>query len=371
MTDDATPPGTTEETVAVAEQVAVRTARERRKRYTTGVADLDERVAELVKAVESDEREAELVTQIMTTGLLLARDGASRLDMKIINAALKEMRYAFKVFAPYRDVRKVTVFGSARTAPGHPDYDQAVLFGKLIAERGWMVVTGAGPGTMQGANEGAGKAASFGVNIRLPFEAEPNPFIAEDPKLINFKYFFTRKLMFIKEAAAFVLLPGGFGTMDEAFELLTLTQTGKSDLHPIVLLDRPGGAFWKDWLAFIEHDLIADGYVSPADLKLFTLADDAEAAADEVARFYSNYDSMRFVGDRLVLRMRRTPDDDQLAELSEEFADIQMSGSMKRAEPSKAEIADADALEMERISLRFDRASYGRLRELFNRLNDL
>jgi uncharacterized protein (TIGR00730 family) len=341
-----------------------------RRPYTTGVAELDEKISELLDST-GFEQDRDLINQIVITAFLLAKDGASRLDLKIINAALKEMRYAFKVFAPYRHVRKVSVFGSARTTPGHPDYDQGLRFGKAIAEQGWMVVTGAGPGSMAAANEGAGAARSFGVNIRLPFEAEPNPFIAEDPKLINFKYFFTRKLMFMKEASAFVLLPGGFGTMDEAFELLTLTQTGKSDVHPIVLLDSPGGTFWKEWMRFMEGELLGNNYISEGDLSLFKLTDDVDEAVAELEGFYSNYDSMRFVGDRLVLRLRRTPDDATLTALSEEFADILVSGKIERAKPSKGELADEDALDLDRIAFLFDRARYGRLRQFVDRLNQL
>ena len=234
-----------------------------------------------------------------------------------------------------------------------------------------MVVTGAGPGSMEAANEGAGAAKSFGVNIRLPFEAEPNPVIAEDPKLINFKYFFTRKLMFIKEAAAFVLLPGGFGTMDEAFELLTLIQTGKSDMHPVVLLDAPGGTYWHGFVDFMKRDLVERGYVSESDLNLFTVTDDVEEAAREIGQFYANYDSMRFVSHRLVLRMDHAPTDEQLAKLTVDFADILAKGAIERCGPFAPEIADDDALDKERICFYFDRASYGRLRMLIDELNRL
>jgi hypothetical protein len=343
----------------------------RRRRYSTGVEDLDARIAELVAEQGISERDAALIAQIVTTAFLLGKDVASREDLKIVNAALKEMRYAFKVFAPYRKVRKVSVFGSARSKPGDPDYEQARAFGKRIAEHGWMVVTGAGPGSMEAANEGAGAAKSFGVNIRLPFEADPNPVLADDPKLINFKYFFTRKLMFIKEASAFVLLPGGFGTMDEAFELLTLMQTGKSDMHPIVLLDSPGGGYWKGFLDFTKRDLVERGYVSSPDLDLFTLTDDVERAADEISRFYANYDSMRFVGNKLVLRLVQAPDDKTLARLSGSFADLLTSGRIERTDPLPAEISDDDAIERPRIVLNFDRASYGRLRALIDELNQL
>jgi uncharacterized protein (TIGR00730 family) len=346
-------------------------ARSRRKRrYSTGVEEIDQRIAELIEHSAFTERDGALIAEIVTTALLLGIDAANRLDLKIVNAALKEMRYAFKVFAPYRDVKKVSVFGSARSRPGDPDYEQARAFGKAIAEHGWMVVTGAGPGSMEAANEGAGAAKSFGVNIRLPFEAEPNPIIAEDPKLMNFKYFFTRKLMFIKEASAFVLLPGGFGTMDEAFELLTLIQTGKSDMHPVVLLDAPGGVYWQEFIEFIKRNLVERGYASASDLKLFTHTDDVSAAAREIADFYTNYDSMRFVGQTLVLRLQHVPDDETLARLTTEFSDI-TGGPIERCEPFPVEIADEDVLDNQRICLSFDRASYGRLRELIDALNRL
>jgi uncharacterized protein (TIGR00730 family) len=353
----------------------------RKRRYSTGIDELDETISALVSETGLTEREAALIAEIVTTAFLLGRDFASRTDpnvparldpedLKIVNAALKEMRYAFKVFAPYRAVKKVSVFGSARSKPGDLDYEQAREFGRVIAEHGWMVVTGAGPGSMEAANEGAGAAKSFGVNIRLPFEAEPNPVVADDPKLINFKYFFTRKLMFIKEASAFVLLPGGFGTMDEAFELLTLMQTGKSNMHPVVLLDAPGGTYWRHFVEFIQNDLIDLGYVSSPDLKLFTLTDDVQVAAKEIADFYVNYSSMRFVGNRLVLRLQHAPDDEQLAQLSADFSDI-MDGPIERTEPLPVEIADDDEIDKRRVVVRFDRASYSRLRELiggFNRL---
>jgi uncharacterized protein (TIGR00730 family) len=234
-----------------------------------------------------------------------------------------------------------------------------------------MVVTGAGPGSMEAANHGAGAAASFGVNIRLPFESEPNFVIADDPKLVNFKYFFTRKLMFIKEASAFVLLPGGFGTMDEAFELLTLIQTGKSDMHPVVLLDAPGGDYWQAFVDFIRRELVTRGYASGPDLDLFTVTDDVEVAADELARFYANYDSMRFVGSRIVLRLRRAPDDATLARLTADYADIIVRDGIERISPLAPEVNDDDELDKERIAFRFDRMSYGRLRQLIDELNRL
>jgi len=341
----------------------------RRRAYSTGDAEVDEKIRELVASFGG--QDPDLAFEIIATALRLSRDDVGRLDRKIVNSALKEMRYAFRVFAPYRHERKVTIFGSARSAPTDPEYEQARAFAKEIVSRGWMVVTGAGPGVMEGAQEGAGGERSFGVNIRLPFEAAPNPYIAEDPKLINFKYFFTRKLMFIKEADAFVLLPGGFGTLDETFELLTLIQTGKSDLHPIVLLDPPGGTFWSAFERFMEERLIGGGYVSAGDRALYTTTDDIHAAVDEIMRFYRVYHSQRFVGGRLILRLKAIPDPGALEKLSQDFADILTHGTIEPVEPSPEELRDDDACDLPRIGLWFDRMNYGRLRLLLDRLNEL
>ena len=232
------------------------------------------------------------------------------------------------------------------------------------------MITGAGPGIMEAGIEGAGAANSFGVSIRLPFEAATTQFLADDPKLVNFRYFFTRKVTFVKEAHAFVLLPGGFGTLDEAFELLTLVQTGKSVPAPIVLLDVPGGTYWRSWTAFVEHELQDRKYVSPADLALFCITDDVTVALDEVTSFYRNYHSLRFVDGDLVLRMKALPSESALAALNHDFADI-TSSPIEPAETSKAEIADADVPDLARLRLRFDRHSYARLHVLIKRLNDV
>ena len=341
----------------------------RRRAYSSGTAAIDEKVRELV--AEFGGKDPDLTFEIVATALRLARDDVGRLDRKIVNSALKEMRYAFRVFAPYRHERKVTIFGSARSAPTDPEYEQARAVAKEIVARGWMVVTGAGPGVMEGAQEGAGSERSFGVNIRLPFEAQPNPYIAEDPKLINFKYFFTRKLMFIKEADAFVLLPGGFGTLDETFELMTLIQTGKSDLHPIVLLDPPGGTFWPSFEAWISERLMDGGYVSPEDRNLYTTTDDVQVAVDEIMHFYRVYHSQRFVAGRLILRLKAIPEPKALEALSAEFADILTHGTIEPVEPSSEELRDDDACDLPRIGLWFDRMNYGRLRQLIDRLNEL
>ena len=338
-------------------------------RYRTGDESLDRAVADLVERSGGDEENRDLVFELVTSALRLARDHADRGDLKMANAALKEMRYAFHVFDPYREERKVAIFGSARTQPDDPLYDLARRFAAGIAARDWMVITGAGPGIMEAGIEGAGPDRAFGVSINLPFETVTPSFIADDPKLINFRYFFTRKVSFIKEADAFVLLPGGFGTLDEAFELLTLVQTGKAQPGPIVLLDVPGGTYWKAWQEFVDAELDSRAYISADDLHFVRVTDDVDVAVDEVLGFFSNYHSQRFVQGRLVLRMHRAPDDDALGALKAEFADIVARGTIERVEISDAELADDDHPELERLAFRFDRHGWSRLRILIDRLN--
>lgn len=337
-------------------------------RYRTGDASLDQAIAALVESAGAT-GDADLVFELVVSSLRLARDHANRGDLKMANAALKEMRYAFHVFGPYRAERKVAIFGSARTEPDDPLYHQARRFAAAIAERDWMVITGAGPGIMEAGIEGAGPENAFGVSIRLPFEAVTSGFIADDPKLINFRYFFTRKLSFIKEADGFVLLPGGYGTLDEAFELLTLVQTGKAQPGPIVLLDVPGGTYWESWRTFVQTELTARGYTSPHDLCLVKVTDDVDVAVDELLGFFGNYQSQRFVDGRLVLRVLRAPDDDTLAVLTEEFSDIVTRGRIERVDPAPAEVADDDHLDLARVAFWFDRHGWPRLRELIDRLN--
>lgn len=339
---------------------------DRLPRYRTGDPDLDELVKGLVEAA-GDPPNGDLVFEIIASAVRLARGDASRLDLKIVNAALKEMRYAFHVFSPYRGTRKVAIFGSARTAPDDPLYDQTRRFARAMAEREWMVITGAGPGIMTAGIEGAGAESSFGVNIRLPFEAVTSQFIADDPKLINFRYFFTRKLTFVKESDGFALLPGGFGTLDEAFELLTLVQTGKSEPAPIVLLDVPGGTYWESWARFVNDELVTRGMISPEDLRLVRVTDQVAEAVDEICGFYANYHSLRFVGGDLVLRLRELPEDLDL--LTAHFADLLVSGRIEAADPAPEEVRDDDVVDLPRLRLRFDRTHWSRLRMLIDVLN--
>lgn len=342
-----------------------------RRRYSTGDPDLDKRLEELVEEVggELQEPDARLAFELLVTAARLAREPLSRLDRKLLNASLKEMRYAFGVFARYRDRKKVSVFGSARTPPGDPDYTLALEFGRRIAAEGWMVVTGAGPGIMSAGNEGAGQESSFGVNIVLPFEAQPNTFIARDPKLINFKYFFTRKLMFMKEADAFVLFPGGFGTLDELFELLTLSQTGKSDLHPIVMLESEGRGYWRAIDQQLRDLLARGGFIGYEDLDLYHLAGSVEEAVDHILRFYRVYHSQRYVGEHLVLRLNVPLDDGRIADLNTEFAGI-LRGPIERTEASAAERQDEDVPDLPRLRVPFDRVHFAGLRRLIDALNE-
>ena len=339
-----------------------------RRRYRTGDQALDAKIAELIEA-SGFTADADLLQEMITTCFRLIRDRSHRGEMKLVNAALKEFAYSFKVFKGYRNFRKVTIFGSARTVPEDPVYDYTRRFAKAIAERNWMVITGAGPGIMAAGHEGAGAERSFGAAIRLPLESEPNMFIEGDAKLINFKYFFTRKVTFLKESDGFALFPGGFGTLDEAFELLTLMQTGKTDLHPIVLMEPPGGTYWADWLDFINHHLVARDLISREDLYLMRRCETIEAAVEEMVGFHRNYQSQRYVDGTLVLRLLRLPPAAELDRLALAFAVILKMPRLQPVPPSAAEVTDNDALECTRLALEFNQSSFGRLRQLVDELN--
>ena len=316
-------------------------------------------------------RHRELYRSIISSALELTRNGVSRLDLKIANSALAEMAEAFAMFAPYREVPKVTIFGSARTAPSDGLYVLARSLARRFAEAGWMVVTGAGPGIMAAGNEGAGPEMAIGVNIRLPFEALPNAWIAENEKLVEMKYFFTRKLMLMKESSGFLVLPGGFGTLDEAFELLTLLQTGKAEPAPIVLVERRGDSYWEGWERFVTDQVYHRGLADPPDAALYRITAEVDEAVGEVLGFRRNYHSRRFVGDTMVIRLHTAPSDQGLRVLSEAFADICSPRGIWRTEPLPPERQGEDHLELERIALEFDRAHHGRLRQLIDALNAL
>lgn len=333
------------------------------------VAD-DRQLGELLDSIGARANRDQLL-EILGTVLRMAANGTDRLDLKITNAALKEMAEAFAMFAPYRHIRKITMFGSARTLPSDPLYAQARELARVLADHGWSTMTGAGPGIMAAGLEGAGPDRAFGINIRLPFEQDANQFIRDNPKLVSMKYFFTRKLLLIKESFAYAVLPGGFGTLDEAFELLTLIQTGKAEPAPVVLLESPGYNYWKSWDHFLAQEVESRGLISPGDRSLFTIVDTVEDAASEVLNFYRNYHSLRWVGETLVLRLERRPSEEEVDDLSERFADITTGDIRLLDGPLPAERRSDDFPDLPRVTLRFDRFSYARLRQLIDALNSL
>jgi len=313
----------------------------------------------------------DLIARILATGIGLGLDGSDRLDLKITTAALSEMRAAFELFAPYTHIPKVTIFGSARTRAEDALYRQTTEVAAALAAQGWMVVTGAGPGIMQAAAEGAGPENSLGVSIRLPFEEKPNAIVGANARNVAMKYFFTRKLMLVKESRGFVCVPGGFGTLDEMFELLTLQQTGKAEPTPIVLLDAPGGTFWKGLERFVEDQLVGSGVISPDDFERVLVTDSVDAAVAEITGFWRNYDSLRWVGKRLVLRLRHEPTDAEVDALNERFGDLLAEGRIEKTAPLRAEVEDGDRLALPRVVLRLNQFRVGRLHHLIRALNQL
>lgn len=337
------------------------------RRYQLQSEEANRQIDTLLEGLSVPTDTRQYYAQMLTSVLKLYEEQADVGDLKIINAALKELRYAVKVFEAYREVPKVTIFGSARTDPEDPVSLQARRFARRMVESGWMVITGAGGGVMQAAQEGAGREQSFGLNIRLPFEQEANPWIADDPKLINFKYFFIRKLFFLKEASAVCLFPGGFGTFDEAFEVLTLIQTGKTAIIPVVLVDVPGGDYWRTWERVIQEQMVTRGLITPTDTRLFTITDQAEEAAGTIFGFYRNFHSSRWVGDDLVLRVRQPLPADALSAWETEYSDILKGPVDQLKGPLPAE--GEEWPDLWRLVLPFNEAQYGRLRELIDAIN--
>lgn len=330
--------------------------------------ELQRRIEGLI-AYKGGGHNADLVEDIIENALKLLHDVEDRGDVRVIQTAVRELRYAFRLFAPHAHVPKVTIFGSARTQPSKPEYQHAVDFSRKIADAGWMVITGAGPGIMQAGHEGAGPERSFGANIRLPWEQAANPIIQHDKKLITFRYFFTRKLTFVRHSHAIVLFPGGFGTLDEGYEALTLMQTGKSKLMPLVLIDRPGGTYWKTWDKTIREHLLRNGLISPDDLRLYNVTDDTDEAVKIITRFYRNYHSMRFVRELLVIRLKHPPAPTAIAALNDDFADLIAGEKIRVIDPTEDEREDNQFLDLPRIAFDFNRRDYGRLRQMIDTLN--
>jgi uncharacterized protein (TIGR00730 family) len=311
----------------------------------------------------------DFVREIKEAADKLLVDEASRGDVKLLCTAFKELRHCFKVFARYKGRRKATVFGSARTKPDHPTYQQAVEFGRKMAAAGWMLVTGAGAGIMEAGHVGAGRDASMGLNILLPFEQSANPVMTGNDKLMTMRYFFTRKLMFVKETDAIVLFPGGFGTHDEAFEALTLIQTGKSHLFPVVMVDQPGGTYWDRWNEFVEAELKGNGLIAPPDTSLYRLTHSVDEAVEEVLGFYRVYHSMRYVHKDLVVRLNRPITDATLDRISTEFKDIIWEGRIERTDADPHEANEPEFLHLPRIRFRFDRHGHSRFRQMIDIIN--
>lgn len=309
------------------------------------------------------------IDQLKRTADKFLTDNASRGDIKMVVTAVKELRYALKVFAPFRHRHKVTVFGSARTASDHPSYEQAIEFSQKMAAADYMVITGAAHGIMEAGHVGAGKEKSIGVNILLPFEQAANHIIHGDEKLVHLKYFFTRKLMLVKESQAVAVFPGGFGTHDELFEILTLMQTGKNPLIPVVLIEEPNGDYWHLWLRFVTEVLLPRGYICPWDLSLFRITQNVDEAVDTIKNFYHTYHSMRYVDDHLIMRLNRRLSDAEMTTLRDRFVDLLKGGTFEQTEAHPAEHQETHLADLPRLRFAFNRQRLGRLRQMIDVIN--
>jgi uncharacterized protein (TIGR00730 family) len=335
---------------------------------TLGDPALDQRIRELV-ADMGGEKPRELIVEMVMTALKMARDQTSVADLKMLNRALKEMRFASRVFEPYRAKRKVSVFGSARTPNDAAEYIAALEFGRKMRERGYMIITGGGDGIMGAAHEGAGREDSIGLNIRLPFEQAPNPTIDGDKKLVNFNYFFTRKLNFVKESHAIVLFPGGFGTMDEGFEAITLMQTGKARIFPVVFVDKPGGSYWQTMFGFLHNHLLANRLVSPEDFHLIHLSTDVDDAVEHIVRFYKNFHSYRWLGARLIIRLQNALPPEVVEKMNTDFADVLASGKFEQGPALAEENSEPEIAQLPRLIFQPHKRNFGKLRAVIDAVN--
>ncbi|HUX80639.1 MAG TPA: TIGR00730 family Rossman fold protein [Alphaproteobacteria bacterium] len=312
----------------------------------------------------------EIIREMILAALKAGREKAEEADLKLMNSTLKEMRFTSKVFGPYRGIRKVTVFGSARTEPEESVYKMACLLGQKLVKAGYMVITGGGGGIMQAVNEGAGPEYSFAVNIRLPYEQKPNPVVEGNPRLIMYKYFFNRKVAFLKEASAIVLFPGGFGTLDEAMETLTLLQTGKHDPLPLIFVDEPGGTYWLKWLQFFGEELMSQGYINASDFYLFKRVDSVDAVVESINHFYRRYHSIRYVEKQMVIRLSSGIDPQSVEELKYRFQDILTpGGSIYLSGPLPAEADEPEITNLPRLIVDFNRKDFGMLQYFIETIN--
>jgi uncharacterized protein (TIGR00730 family) len=338
------------------------------KDYETGDKVADDLIDQLAGRCGSVETEY-LLREMLTTAIKLGKEFADKPDLKLVNNVLKELRYSFKIFSPYRSVKKVIIFGSARAEKNSAEYKMAETLAREITKKGYMVVTGGGPGVMEAGNKGAAPGKEFALNIRLPFEQAPNPYIDEQDKIINYKYFFTRKLIFVKETDATVLFPGGFGTMDEGFEMLTLIQTGKSKPRPIILMEPEGCSYWTSWMDFVYNQLVKKRFIGEEDLNLFHIAKNAEETISCIENFYRVYHSIRYVKDLTVLRLNKEISGRKLKSINKKFKDILTSGEIKVSPPTRKEIQEKEFLSLPRLVMNFNMHDYGRLCEMIHMIN--
>jgi len=337
--------------------------------FTPTNGPADDAIDQLINLVGGI-RQPDLVRELILAALKAGQENEDKADLKLMNTSLKEMRFTAKIFGPYRHIRKVSVFGSARVGVDTPAYRMARDLGRQLADRGYMVITGGGPGIMQAVNEGAGPEHSFGINIRLPFEQKPNPVVAGNPRHINYKYFFNRKVAFLKEADAVVVFPGGFGTLDEGLETLTLSQTGKHNPLPVIMVDVPGSRYWRDWRSFLEKHLASDGFIRPEDLDLFDITENISGVVDTIDRFYRRYHSLRYVDKELVIRMHRRLAPRTMQRIRDEFNDLLITGgTFRQGEALSQEADDPDLADLPRLILDFNRSAFARLKALIDVIN--
>jgi uncharacterized protein (TIGR00730 family) len=335
----------------------------------SGNASIDARISQLVEEWGCG-ASCDLICEMVATVLKMGRDDLGTADLKLFSRSLKELRYAARVFAPYAGRKKVVVFGSARTPSSDPCFVAAEDFARKMRGHDYMTITGGGDGIMGAAQRGAGRENSFGLNIRLPFEQRANETIHGDSKLINFNYFFTRKLNFVKETHAVVLFPGGFGTMDEGFEVLTLMQTGKARIIPLVLVDQPGGLYWETWFRFLRDCLLAQRLVSENDFDLFKITHSVDEAVALILQFYKNFHSFRWVGQRMVIRLQHPLADAAVAKLGEDFRDVLQTPGIVQTAALPEESNEPALQKLPRLVLTPLRTNFGRLRKLIDAVNE-
>ena len=338
------------------------------KEYEIGDKAVDGLINELVKSSSSVKTEL-LLREIITTAVKLGKECSDKGDLRLVNNALKELRYSFKVFAPYRNIKKVIIFGSARSLKASAEYRMAEEFARKLTLKGHMIVTGGGGGVMEAGNKGSKAGKEFALNIRLPFEQKPNPYIDEKDKIINFKYFFTRKLTFVKETDATALFPGGFGTLDEGFEMLTLIQTGKSRPRPVVLMEPQGSTYWAHWLDFVDKQLVGKGYIKKEDLGIFCIVKSADEAIRYIENFYKVYHSIRYVSGLTVIRLNKKISKKALEHINRNFDDILVDGEIAVSPPTEKEIEEGEYLDLPRLIMNFNMRDYGRLCEMIHAIN--